>query len=629
MEPTFRAGTTVLGQYRIENTLGRDGLYVALRVSHPQLGELVLQMLLPESAISLSVHARFVREAQAAMRLRGEHVARLFDVGISSDGVPYLVTEAVRGVDLGAELARRGVLLPAEAVDYALQICDALAEAHAHGIVHRRVRTSSVLLTARADGSLLVKLLGFGIIHLPRPDDAGAAPYQAPEQLRSPDDADGRADIWAVGAVLHECLTGQPPGAASGPPALDPSIAPQVPPGLQAVVLRCLAPDREVRFPSIAALSAELAPYAHDHRMAGFLVERAHRLAQGVYDAVELTGAPGHPQAPAMLAPAASPGGSGAWTRRRYATIAVVALGLSIGGMATAALVRPGRSHGAIPSIAAKPVAGSASAGSAAPATTSDDGRAARLGACEELQRARRWQDLDRCATELGKLGASGKAEQLHALARQELQDEQLDDQARGALQGGDLRQAQAALQQIDPGSVYLAPLRAAFDAAEQLRTDAAHRQAEQLAAHHDCAGLRRLAAQLDATATDRVAAAAHEVTCREADADRAARPAPPPAEHATAAHPHKDSCDSVDVGELMTRAATQYDSGSPATALSLARVALGCKQTDRMFWLAVMYACAAHDLATAQLYFPRVPANLQPGIEHKCQQDNVDVRAR
>ncbi len=92
----------MLGKYRIEGALGRQGMYMALRVSHPQLGELVLRMLLPETAISLSVHARFVREAQAALQLRGEHVARLIDVGISSDGVPYLVTDASPGVELGA-----------------------------------------------------------------------------------------------------------------------------------------------------------------------------------------------------------------------------------------------------------------------------------------------------------------------------------------------------------------------------------------------------------------------------------------------------------------------------------------------------------------------------------------------
>jgi serine/threonine-protein kinase len=670
MEPTFRPGTTVLGKYRIESALGREGMYMALRVSHPQLGDLVLKMLLPETAISLSVHARFVREAQASLRLRSEHVARLLDVGISSDGVAYLVNEAVRGVDLGAELARRGALIPAEAVDYVLQICDALAEAHAHGIVHRRVRPASVLLTARPDGSLLVKLLDFGVVRpsaasnpgsavdaLPRPvpgtDATAETAYTAPEQIRWPDDIDGRADIWSIGAVLYECLTGQRPFpeptsasgrvATSAPGPMDP----QIPPGLQAAVLRCLEPDREARFPSIAALSAAIAPYAHDHRMAGFLVERAHRFAQGVYDASD----PGPAPAPkpflaarAMLAPGSAPGGSRAWTRRRYATIAVVALGVSIGGIVTAALVWPGRSQAPSPAIAAKPVAVSASVApeptapnpaAAAPAAASDDERAARLAACAELQRAKRWQDLDGCAAELAKLGASGKAEQLRATARQEIQNELLDGQARGALRSGNLDQARAALQQLDPGSVYLAPLRDAFAAAEQQRTDEARRRAQQLAAAHDCAGLRRLIAQLTAAGTERVAAAAQDVTCSDDDAaeraprpaERAARPAAAPSDHVP--RPRKGSCDGVDVGDLMTRAATEYDAGSASAALSLARVALGCKQTDRMYWLAVMYACAAHDAASARQYFTHVPANLQAGIERKCQQDSLDVRTR
>jgi serine/threonine-protein kinase len=699
MEPTFRSGTTVLGKYRIEDALGREGMYMALRVSHPQLGELVLKMLLPETAISLSVHARFVREAQAAQRLRSEHVARLIDVGISSDGVPYLVTEAVRGVELGAELARRGALLPAEAIDYGLQVCDALAEAHAHGIVHRRVRPASVLLTARPDGSLLIKLLDFGVVRpsaastpgtavdaLPRPvpgaDAVAETAYTAPELIRWPDDVDGRADIWSVGAVLYECLTGQrpfpEPASASGRIAVSgapPPMDPQIPPGLQAAVLRCLEPDREARFPSIAALAAALAPYAHDHRMAGFLVDRAHRFAQGIHHADPVAAAGPDPfPAPAMLAPEVAPDRA----RRRYRTIAVVALCVSLGGIATVALVRPGRSHAQSPASAAKPVAGSASGApgptapdpaaaatrptaaaptaaaptaaaptaaaptAAAPAAASEskseDERAAKLTACAELQRAQRWQDLEACASALAALGASGKAEELRATARQEIQNELLDRQARRALRSGNLAQARAALQQIDPGSAYLAPLRDAFAAAEQQRTDEAHRRAQQLAGAHDCAGLRRLIAQLTASSTERVVAAALDVTCRD-DApaehartalppERAARPSTPPAaEHAV--RPRKGSCDSVDVSELMTRAATEYDAGSPSAALSLARIALGCKQTDRMYWLAVMYACAAHDAASARQYFTHVPANLQAGIERKCQQDHLDVRTR
>jgi hypothetical protein len=264
-----------------------------------------------------------------------------------------------------------------------------------------------------------------------------------------------------------------------------------------------------------------------------------------------------------MLVPEVAAGGSRRWTRRRHATIAAVALGVTVGGIAAAALVRPGRSHGDNPPIAAKPIAGSAGAPgsgaeSAAPAataaptpstaptptaappsstappastapTTRTGDRDATLAACAELQRAQRWKDLDGCSLELAKLGADGKAEQLRATARQELQNEQLDGEARHALRGGNLQQARAALQQIDTGSVYLTALHDAFAAADQQRTDEARRRAQQLAAAHDCAGLRRLIAQLTASGTERVVAAAQDVTCSDdAPADPAGRPAAP-----------------------------------------------------------------------------------------------------
>ena len=239
-----------------------------------------------------------------------------------------------------------------------------------------------MLLTARPDGSPLVKVLDFGIVRLPagasttgsaagavpRPEPAApASPYLAPEQRRSADDVDPRTDIWAVGAVLHECLTGQRPFAessASGQIAAGAAprpMDPRVPAGLQAIVVRCLQADRDARFPSIAALAAELAPYAHDHRTAGFLVERANRLAQGVIDPVEPMPVPA--LSPATAPPRRAPGASRAWSRRRYATIAAVALGVSIAGISVAAMIRTGRSPGVSPAIAAKPIVANPGAG--------------------------------------------------------------------------------------------------------------------------------------------------------------------------------------------------------------------------------------------------------------------------
>ena len=644
MEATFRSGTAVLGKYRIESPLGRDGMYVCLRVTHLQLGgDLVLRMLLPETATSLAIHARMLRDAQAAARIRGEHAARIVDVGISSDGVPYMVSEVVHGVDLAAELARRGALLPAEAVDYVLQACDALAEAHAHGVVHRNLRLGNVLLTGRPDGSLLIKVADFGISPTAAPGAQASARAGDPDPL---------VDVRAIAAVLYECLTGQPPlppGASPGDP-LRP-LGPEIPPGLGAVVLRALDPrtgsGSSTGSGSIAELSAALAPYAHDHAAAALLAERARLWSQGAGSAIEPMPAPGpYP----MIASTGPP--PAARARRRIAIVAVIALGASIGGIAAAALIRPSRSRGGdprpAPVIAAPaPSPGPATAPSPPPTTAalatagpSDADRAQQLAKCAELQTQHRWQELDDCASRLAQLGLSAKAEQLRAAAHQEQQDQLLDDQAQRALEAGQLASAQATLAQIDAGSVYLAALRERFAAAEHQRTDEAAHKARALASAHDCAALRRLVGQLADTSTDRVVAAARDVTCSES-AGPPARPVRATARGAghaperiaeagaPATRPRKVSCETVDVPDLMTRAATQYDAGEPATALSFTRVALGCQQTDRMYWLAVMYACAAHDLAAARQFFPRVAAGLQSGLERKCQQSNLDVRTR
>src|ERR1043166_9062102 len=134
MERGYLPGTVVLDKYRIDSVLGRGGMGVVLRATHLQLGEEVALKVMLSESVSAGAHARFVREAQSVVRLRGEHVARVSDVGVLPDGAPYMVMEYLRGSDLAGELKRRGVLAPGEAVDYMLQAGEALAEAHAQGI---------------------------------------------------------------------------------------------------------------------------------------------------------------------------------------------------------------------------------------------------------------------------------------------------------------------------------------------------------------------------------------------------------------------------------------------------------------------------------------------------------------
>src|SRR5678815_4573698 len=109
MEGAFRSGTTLVGKYRIDSLLGRDGMCLVFSAIHLQTGQpVLLKLLVPETVTSLAVHARFLREAQSVARLCGEHVARLIDVGILPEGVPYTVAEGLRGIDLASEIARRG-----------------------------------------------------------------------------------------------------------------------------------------------------------------------------------------------------------------------------------------------------------------------------------------------------------------------------------------------------------------------------------------------------------------------------------------------------------------------------------------------------------------------------------------
>jgi serine/threonine-protein kinase len=301
----FERGSVLLGKYRVESVIGRGGTAVVLKVVHVQLEEeLAVKVLLPERATNQDVAARFVREAQAVVRLRGEHIARVSDVGVLPNGLPCMVMECLRGIDLCGEIARRGSLPPGDAVDYVLQACEALAEAHAQGIVHRDIKPANLFLTARPDGSPLIKVLDFGISKTPllaaelatRTEVFMGTPgYMSPEQMRTSKDVDSRTDIWALGVVLYECLSGRRPFqgesfaatvlmAGSEPP---PPLDPRIPLGLQVAVLRCLEKDRRERFRSVAALAAALAPFARNHRDAETIVERTAHMQDGLPRGIE------------------------------------------------------------------------------------------------------------------------------------------------------------------------------------------------------------------------------------------------------------------------------------------------------------------------------------------------------
>lgn len=274
-------GTVLFGKYRIEDILGKGGMGVVMRAHHLQLDQPVaIKLLLPEVLDNRIIVQRFLREAQAAVKLRSEHVARVHDVGTLESGAPYMVMEYLDGVDLGDILRQQGPLAPGMAVDLILQACEGLAEAHVLGIVHRDIKPSNLFVIHRPDGSPLVKVLDFGISKAPgvgQDEDItsteavmGTPSYMSPEQMRSSKHVDARTDIWALGVVLYEALTGRRPFVADSfagvclqvvmepPPPLDIPL----PSGLAEIVARCLEKQPDSRIQDMAELAAALEPYA-------------------------------------------------------------------------------------------------------------------------------------------------------------------------------------------------------------------------------------------------------------------------------------------------------------------------------------------------------------------------------
>jgi len=273
----------------MERVLGQGGMGIVVQATHLQLQQPVaLKFLLPEILGDQQVVQRFLQEAQAVVRLRSEHVARVFDVGTLETGAPYMVFEYLEGADLSS--FPRSQLTVGGIVDLMLQACEALAEAHSLGIVHRDIKPANFFVTRRADGSLLLKVLDFGISKISTRSQLtaaqtvlGTAAYMSPEQMRSSRDVDHRSDIWSLGIVLYELFQGTPPfdGDSFSSTVLRvaneplPRLTVRLPGGLDDIIYRCLEKDPARRFQNTAELAHALAKYAQSEAEAVVSVQRA------------------------------------------------------------------------------------------------------------------------------------------------------------------------------------------------------------------------------------------------------------------------------------------------------------------------------------------------------------------
>ncbi|HWN66330.1 MAG TPA: serine/threonine-protein kinase, partial [Haliangium sp.] len=197
-------GVVILGKYRVEHVIGKGGMGVVARAHHLDLDQPVaIKLLLPRALGNDAMVQRFRREARAMVQLKSEHVSKVLDIGTLENGAPFMVMEYLEGKDLGQCLREHGPLEPGFAVDLVLQACEALAEAHAAGIVHRDIKPGNCFLTRGSDGAPLLKVLDFGIAKALYSVDEdfttsqalmGTPSYMSPEQMHSSKYVDARTD---------------------------------------------------------------------------------------------------------------------------------------------------------------------------------------------------------------------------------------------------------------------------------------------------------------------------------------------------------------------------------------------------------------------------------------------------
>ena len=279
------SGDVLAGKYRVLRLLGRGGMGVVVEAEHAgQREHVAIKVMHDRYTSNAEAMARFHLEARAAVKIRGEHSARMLDAGTTPRGGPFLVMELLRGQDL-ASLLKHGPIPIEDAVLYVLQACDGMAEVHANGIIHRDLKPGNLFLTRRPDGSPLVKVLDFGIAKSASPADQveaamtmtmvslGTPLYMSPEQVRCSKAVDPRTDVWSLGAILYELLAGIPAFHGNSVANISAQVLESTPPDLpllrseishqlNGVVQKALSKRPDQRYPDVAALAQALAPFA-------------------------------------------------------------------------------------------------------------------------------------------------------------------------------------------------------------------------------------------------------------------------------------------------------------------------------------------------------------------------------
>ena len=286
-----RIGSTVAGKYRLVRVLGRGGMGIVYEGEDLGTGRHVaIKVMHPESEIGPENVKRFMNEANAAGQIKHPNVVQVLDAGEDpDDGSLFIVLELLTGIDLATYLMRYEKLLPSETITVVSQVLQALIAAHNEGIVHRDLKPENIFLARQSSGETHVKIVDFGISKAINPEKnvplsitqsnttVGTPHYMSPEQARG-EPIDPRADIWALGVVMYECLTGHLPFDGENynnqilavvTEAHEPAHAFGVNKDLSAIIDRCLEKDRADRYDSAAAMLDALRAFAEAHQDLG------------------------------------------------------------------------------------------------------------------------------------------------------------------------------------------------------------------------------------------------------------------------------------------------------------------------------------------------------------------------
>ena len=311
-------GRVIDDKYRIRRVIGRGGMSVVAEAEDLLHGRNVaVKFLRTDVARALAAESRFFREARLAARLMSKHTCRVTDAGVWESG-PYLVLELLQGRTLSQELRVRNTLTEPEACEVILQACDALAEAHSLGIVHRDVKPGNFFMCALPQGQLHVKVLDFGVAKIPasvvtRHGEGsltdgntliGTPSYVSPEQLQNSKIVDARTDIWGLGVILYEMIAGEPPFRDPWVPRMLVKIArephvplselcPGVAPEIDRIVQRCLAKNPADRFSGAAELGLALCDLAPPPE---YLIERLMAFSTSIPSLPALSSNPPRPE---------------------------------------------------------------------------------------------------------------------------------------------------------------------------------------------------------------------------------------------------------------------------------------------------------------------------------------------